>query len=963
MRRFVCAALVFALFAPSAAIAASSVPSSLSWRNIGPFRGGRAIAVAGVPSEPNHFYFGSVNGGVWETNNAGRTWNPIFDSQNVGSIGAIAVAPSNSKTLYVGTGEADMRSSIANGNGMYKSTDGGKIWKHIGLDDSQQIGKIIVDPRDANTLYVAVLGHSYGPNSERGVFKSTDGGSSWSKVLFKDNDTGAIDLAFNPANPDVIYASLWQTRRPPWNVYAPSCGPGSGLYKSSDAGKTWTQLTNGIPKSACKIGLSTTAANPQRVYAEIDTPDVASGGIYRSDDAGASWTHTGGGKDQHRIWGRGWYFSGITADPKNADVLYIMNTATYRTDDGGKTFTALKGSPGGDDYHVMWINPNDSNILELAGDQGTSISVDRGNTWSTWLNQPTAQIYRVATDNAFPYNVYGAQQDSGAYTVPSQSIHQNINYLNMRPMDVGGESGSVQPDPDHPWHLIGTGFALTYEDLATGQERVVDPMVKYPDTDWRSTWTLPLEISPVDKAVYTSHQVIFQSHNMGKSWKIISPDLTRSENIDHLANLDAPTVADNNGEKRHGVVYALKPSPFDAAMLWAGTDDGKVWLTRDNGAHWRDITPKALTPWSKVAMIDASHFDKNTAYIAVDRHRLDDYMPNVYVTHNGGTSWSRISNGIPAGDSVNVVREDPKTRGLLYAGTERGIFISFDGGANWQSMQRNLPITSVRDITIHGDDVVIATHGRGFWIMDDIAPLRQHAATSGNENHLFAPPVTVRVHRAGGVGGGIADESTPIQPDEPQFPNPPLGMYIDYNVQSSAPVTIEIVDAGGRVVRKYASTDKAEAIDPNTQDIAPRWIPQPLVVPTDTGTHRFVWDFTTRHDGGPLAPPGHYTVRVTIGATTYSQPATLVRDPRGMGSDADLVAAYRFANDIEDVLAQIQAAMKKAKGNAKLAKALSTLSDQFTFLEGAVTSVDAAPTPDQRTAYDVLSAKLKKLLK
>jgi photosystem II stability/assembly factor-like uncharacterized protein len=1003
MRRFVSVALAALLLAPTAAFAASSGPAhvdasylaSTNWRLLGPFRGGRAIAVTGVPGEPNHYYFGAVDGGVWETTNAGRTWNPIFDNQPVGSIGAIAVAPSDVKTIYVGSGEADMRSNIAYGNGMYKSTDGGKTWKHIGLEETYQIGAVVVDPRDANVVYVAALGHAYAANPERGVFKTTDGGATWSKVLFKNDDTGARDLSIDPKNPDTVYASLWQTRRPPWNVYPPSNGPGSGLYKTTDAGKTWTQLTSGLPADVGHIGVSVSPSNPARVYAQVDaTKDVNAGGIYRSDDAGATWTHMNGGRSQLRLWQRGWYFGGITADPNNPDVVYIMDTATYRSEDGGKRFDAIKGSPGGDDYHTLWINPTDSNMMVLGSDQGVTVSVDRAKTWSSWLNQPTAQLYHIATDNRFPYWVYGAQQDSGAVAVASESIHQNLTSEQTRFMDVGGESGTIAPDPTRPGWVFG-GNGVTYEDLATGWEQSVDQTTAYPDQDWRQTWTLPVVISPVDHTLYASRQQIFASTNRGKTWKIISPDLTRGPAENHPSNLDPVTTADSNGSGKRGVVYALAPSPIDAKLLWAGTDDGTVWNTIDGGAHWKNVTPSQVGPWSKVGIIDASRFNTATAYIAVDRHRLNDYTPYIYATNDGGAHWRAIANGIPTGSFVNVVRADPKVRGLLYAGTELGIYVSFDDGAHWQSLQRNLPVTSIRDIAFNGDAVVVGTHGRSIWALDSVAPLRQMAqATGAGGDYLFAPVLTYRIRRAGGVGGGIADESTPIQPDEPQSPNRPNGFYIDYYLHGSpsTPVVIDVLTANGRTVRHWSSGDKPTVTDPQTQEIAPQWINDSKLPSTDPGAHRFLWNFAAKSEDGALVPPGVYTFRLAVNGHSFSKSALLSRDPRINVSDAQLRAAYDMANAIRGKLDQIDAAaahghtlLKSGKLGSSQAAALRAilgergagtpdnsgvgtstpdfsslhfLDNAFGGLWFAVEAVDTAPTHDQMIAYAKLSSTL-----
>lgn len=981
--------------APAPAHVDASYFTSLRYRLIGPFRGGRALAVTGVPGQPDHFYFGAVDGGVWESMNAGRTWTPIFDNvKDVASIGAIAVAPSDTKTLYVGTGEADMRSDIAYGDGMYKSTDGGATWTHIGLDDTRQIGSIAVDPQNANVVYVAALGHQYGPNAERGVFKTTDGGKTWRKVLYKNENTGAISIAIDPQHPQTLYAALWQTRRPPWNTYPPSNGPGSGVYKTTNGGATWTQLTHGLPAKVGRVGLAVAPSDPSRVYAQVDTgSDVADGGVYRSDDGGATWTHMAGGKSQQRIWERGWYFGRITVDTKNPNVVYVMDTATYRSDDGGKTFNAIKGSPGGDDYHTLWINPDDPTHMILGSDQGVVVSVDRGKTWSSWYNQPTAQIYHVIADDRFPYWVYGAQQDSGAIAVPSQTIHQSITTMDWRPIDVGGESGYIAPDPAHPGRLFG-GNDATYEDLATGWEQSISARTAYPFHIWRQTWTLPIVVSPVDGALYASYQKIFRSRDDGKTWTIISPDLTGPASEDHPSNLDPATLADSDGIPRRGVVYTIAPSHFDADTIWAGTDDGLVWITHDGGAHWTNVTPPGLLPWSKIGIIDASRISAGTAYIAVDRHRLEDLHPYIYVTHDGGAHWKAIANGIPDGAYVNVVRADSKVRGLLYAGTERGMYISFDDGTHWQSFQRNLPMTSVRDIDVHGNDLIVGTHGRSMWIVDDIEPLRELArATAAGGDYLFGTPLTYRVRRAGGVGGGIADEGTPIQPEEPQAPNPPVGMYIDYYLHGtpSTPVVIEIRDAHGALMRRYSSADKPQVINPQTVEIAPRWIPRPVTVDADPGAHRFVWDFTTHRARGPLAPPGTYTIHLIVNGKTHTRQVVLAPDPRLHVTDAQLHDQYVLATAIDAKSAQIRAASAQARALLRSGKlsakqaagvrailgerqasdpdnsegtpshdfsSLHFLGGAFAMLFGAVEMADAAPTHDQRTAYTELSHAL-----
>ncbi len=866
--------------------------SGLRWRMIGPFRGGRVNGVTGVPGDLNTFYFGSVGGGVWKTTNAGRTWNPAFDSQPIASIGAIAVAPSRTDVVYVGTGEADMRSQISYGNGMYKSIDAGKTWTHIGLDNTRQIGRVLVDPKNPDIVFVAALGHVYGSNPDRGVYRSRDGGATWQKVLFTNDNVGAIDLVFDPRDSRVLYATLWNTRRPPWSIYAPSYGPGSGLYKSTDGGNTWNQLTNGLPvEGVGRIGIATAPTSPARVYAIVDAKQ---GGLYRSDDAGATWSKFSG--DQ-RIWGRGWYFCKVAVDPENADVVYVSNTSLYRSIDGGKTFTPIKGAPGGDDYHQLWISPDDPKRMVLGSDQGAIVTVDGAQTWSSWYNQSIAEMYHVALDYRFPYWATGAQQDSGAIGTPTRSSLAVISFHDWRPLCAGGEAGYTAPDPLHPEILF--GGTVTRCNVVTGETKNVSPERGMKETP-RHTWTLPLVFSAADpKSLYYSNQFLFKTTDGGEHWTQISPDLTR-EDPGVPPNLDEAAAADAPEGKRRGVIYTIAPSPVNAPTLWVGTDDGLIHLTRDDGKTWQNVTPPELTPWSKVVMIDASHFDVNEAYAAIDRHRLTDNEPHIYRTRDGGKTWQQITKGLPPGVYMQTVKEDPKRRGLLFAGTELGMFMSFDDGDNWQSLQLNLPAVSMRDVAVRDNDLVVATHGRGFWVLDGMGLLRQLTRDAiSSDMFLFKPGDAVRIPPPN-------ENGTPLPKDEPFAENPPYGAYIDYYLKSSAtgPVTIEIEDASGQLVRRYSSEDKPTQPDVNTLNIPAYWIRPVDLVATGPGMHRWVWDLRPtppppppRRPGGPgagggfgefarqapLVQPGTYTVKFTANGKTLTEPLVVKPDPRPSG--------------------------------------------------------------------------------
>jgi photosystem II stability/assembly factor-like uncharacterized protein len=923
-----------------------SLYSGMRWRLVGPFRGGRSVAVAGVPSQPNVFYFGTVGGGVWKTEDAGVTWNPIFDSQPIASVGAIAVSASNPDVIYVGSGEADMRSQISYGDGMYKSSDGGKSWRNIGLRDTRQIGRILVDPRNPDIILVAALGHAYGPNDERGVFRSSDGGNTWQKVLFKDANTGAIDLAWDAANPQTVYASLWQTRRPPWNVYPPSNGPGGGLYKSTDEGKTWKQIAgNGFPSEGLgRIGIAVAPSEPNRVYTIVDAKE---GGLYRSDDGGATWQRA---DSESRIWGRGWYFGQVEVDPKDANVLYVMNTSTYRSRDGGHSFDAVKGAPGGDDYHQLWINPNDPNRMGLASDQGTVISVDGAQNWSSWYNQPTAQIYHVVTDSDFPYRIYGAQQDSGAIVVPSRSRWQQMSFRDYYPSCAGGESGYIAPDPVDSNILFGGTVERCDQKVNVGKN--VSPTTGMTGI-FRNTWTLPLVFSQADRALYFGHQMLFKTTDGGENWQQISKDLTR-ENPGVPPNLDPATAQDLAVKDiRRGVIYTISPSPRDASLIWIGTDDGLIQLTGDGGSTWKNVTPPDLTPWSKVALVEASHFDTQSAYAAVDRHRLEDNHPYIYRTHDGGRSWQKITAGLPENIYVNTVREDVQRKGLLFAGNETGAFVSFDDGNHWQSLQLNLPPASVRDFAIHQNDLVVATHGRSFWVLDDVTPLRQLTAEIANSNaHLFHPEPALRIQSS-------LFDGTPLPMGSPIGENPASGALIDYFLKTgpSDPVVLEIYDSSNKLVRRFSSADKAQAIDPKSLDIPAAWVHPAEGLSASAGMHRFVWDL---HWTGPAgaagrgrfgssgrwALPGDYTVKLTATGQTYSQPLTVVLDPRVTVRPQALQAQFDAAGQVEDMLGQLADARQQAshlhqqlQQIAKASGANQTVSGSVGALESKLTTL------------------------
>jgi photosystem II stability/assembly factor-like uncharacterized protein len=887
----------------------NSLFSGLRYRNIGPHRAGRTVGITGVASQPNVFYIGVNNGGVWKTTDYGHTWNPIFDAQKTGSVGDVIVAPSNPNVLYVGSGEGIQRPDLSIGDGLYKSIDAGKTWMHLGLNDAQQIGGLSVDPNNENRIFVAALGHPYGPNKERGVYRSLDGGKTLEQVLYIDENTGAVQVQIDPNNSKIVFATMWAARQGPWENGAWN-GVASGLYKSEDGGTTWRKIEKGFPTTKedglGRIGFTIAQSNSKRMYATVDSEKK--GGVYRSDDGGESWyllTSDG------RFWGRGSDFAEVKTDPTNEDIVYSANVVMWKSVDGGKTWTGLKGAPGGDDYHRFWINPTNPKIIAVGLDQGGTITVNGGETFSSWYNQATAQFYHVSTDNAFPYNVYGGQQESGSIGIASRSNDGNITFREWHPVGVE-EYGYVAPDPLDPNIIY--GGKITKYDKRTGQVQNISPE-PVRSGNVRFIRTAPVIFSPVDnKTLYFSGNIIFKTTNGGDSWETISPDLTR-EAWDIPASVGIYTSKDMLTMKRRGVVYTLAPSYKNINTLWAGTDDGLIHITRDGGKTWKNITPTEITSWSKVSLIDASRYDDNTAYVAVNRIRCDDQAPYIYKTTDGGTTWKKIVTGLP-NEPINAVREDAVRKGLLFAGSENAVYVSFDAGEHWQSLQLNMPSTSIRDLVIKDDDLVIGTHGRSFWILDNISSLRQLNPSIKNQVALFKPQVATRIR-------WNMNTDTPLPPEEPAGENPPDGAMIEYYLPSNTNdvVQIDILNQQKEIVRTFKSNDTLYTIP--ELNIPLYWIRPQSILSNKTGMHRLLWDmkyaplnlpvsypmtavkYNTAPDANaPWVLPGMYTVRITVGNQQKEQALEIKMDPRVKTAFADLKRQHDLSKACYDARKQ-----------------------------------------------------------
>jgi photosystem II stability/assembly factor-like uncharacterized protein len=940
---------------PQASTPTVPVPESLfgamRWRQVGPFRGGRVLAVTGVPGEPNVFYFGAASGGVWRSSDAGANWEPLFDKEDIASIGSVAVAPSDHNILYVGTGEACIRGDISYGNGVYKSIDRGKTWKNIGLKNTRHIAELIVDPKNPNVVFVAALGHAYGSNEERGVFRTTDGGATWQKVLYKDDKTGAIEVVFDPNNSNTLFASLWEVYRTPWSLN--SGGPGSGLYKSTDGGSTWTRLEGrGLPAGIMgRIGVSVSGADSSRVYAMVESK---AGGLYRSDDGGDNWVRM---NEDGRLRQRAWYFSHIFADPRSVDTVYVLNTGMFRSVDGGRSFDLLPAPHG--DHHGLWIDPGNPQRLINGNDGGATVSTDAGKTWSTQYNQPTAQFYHVITDDRWPYYIYGAQQDNSTVAIKSYDDDGVIGRQDWYPVG-GGESGYIAPYPPDP-NIVFAGAEALISRFDKRTEQVVDISVMPLDVSGngaekllhRFNWTSPLLVSPHDpNTLYSAAEMVFKSTNGGQSWTAISPDLTRNDKSKQKPS-GGPITLDITSVEYYDTIFAVAESPLKKDMLWAGTDDGLVQLSMTGGQSWTNVTPKDLPEWSMISIVEASHHDPGTAYLAVDRHKFDDFRPFIYRTRDNGKSWALIANGIPKGSYVRSVREDPKRKGLLFAGTETGVYFTVDDGANWQPLKLNLPTVPVHDLNIHNDDLIVATHGRSFWVLDDITPLRQMDANSANgEMFLYKPQVALRLHLPDAI-----ERRGPLGDD------PPLGAILDYyfKVAPKEDVKLEILDGDGKLVRSLSSKESKEAEQPLEWPDQAREI---TTVPAAAGLNRYAWnlrwDSPVKIPGafysglgprGPVALPGKYTVKLTVAGQSQTQTLEIAPDPRVKNvtqddlqkqfslamqvrdANADL---HRAVNQIRQLHAGITGLRRRVEGDPRL----KTLLDQADALDRKMTTVE-----------------------
>jgi photosystem II stability/assembly factor-like uncharacterized protein len=1002
---------------------AGEFDSILRWRNIGPYRGGRTRAIAGVPSQPNVFYMAPVNGGVFKSIDYGRTWQPIFDDQPTASVGAIAVSISNPNVIYVGSGEGLHRPDLSVGDGVYKSTDAGNTWTHLGLRNGQQIAQLAVDPRNSDRVFVAVAGHPYGANEERGVYRSLDGGKTFEKVLYRDENVGASDVQLDPTDPQIVYAALWESREGPWENGVFN-GDGGGIFKSTDDGKTWRQLTKGLPGSIVQANIAIAPSAPKTLFAAVKTKTISK--LYRSDDAGETWRGTTDDSRPGLAIGGG-DLPVVRFDPKNPQIVYSASIVCWKSTDGGKTWDGWRGAPGGDDYQNVWINPNNPDIIFLAADQGAIVTVNGGKTWSSWYNQSTAQLYHVSADNAFPYRLYSGQQESGSVGIKSRGDDGQITFRDWQPV-AAEEYGYVVADPLDPDIII--GGKLTRFDRRTGQAQNILP-VPVQTEDFRMIRTEPIVFSPLDPhLLFFAGNMLWQTRDRGDHWEKISPDLSRP-NYELPASIGEHKDDATKQAHRRGVIYTVALSPLEANRIWCGTDDGLIHLTTDSGKTWTNVTPPSISEWQKISLIEAGHFDANTAYAAVNTMRVDDLRPHIFATHDGGKTWTEIANGIPAGQIVNAVREDPERKGLLFAGTEKGVYVSFDDGANWESLRLNLPASSVRDLIIKNDDLVVATHGRGFWILDNITPLRQFDRPEGgpapissggdgagapphrSDVTLFKPQTALRIR-------GNLNTDTPLPPDEPAGENPPDGAMIDYLLSKDArgPVTIEIKDRKGQSVRKYSSADAPVEANPKRLRIPSYWIRPAQSVSTKAGMHRFLWDVhyapvpnvepefpmqATYRDTppaatSPWAEPGDYTVTLTVDGKTFSQPLIVVMDPRVKAPAADLQEQFDLSwklyqlrlklapigKKFEDIAEQLTKLKSKAAEQPDVTQKLEAFAqtlmkfgpphprqgappslfvlESTTRLFNDIQGADAAPTPAVRAAVADLDTKVEPMM-
>jgi photosystem II stability/assembly factor-like uncharacterized protein len=938
--------------------------NAMQWRFIGPYRGGRTVGGCGIPTQPNVFYISTNNGGVWKTTDYGHTWVSVFDDQPTQSIGDVAVSPSNPNVVYVASGEGIQRPDLSVGDGVYKSIDAGKTWVNTGLNDGQQIGGLAIDAKNPDRVFAAVLGHPYGPNKERGVYRTLDGGKSWKNVLYIDENTGAIQVVIDPVDPNIVYADLWAGRQGPWEN-GQFDGPESGLFKSTDGGEHWTKLTNGLPTPAqglTRIGFCIAPSDHNRLYATVDAGD--NGGIYRSDDGGLSWVNA---NPNPLFWGRGDDFAEVKVDPNNKDIVYTANVVTWKSVDAGKTWTPVRGAPGGDDYHRIWINPIDPKIMLITSDQGAMVTVNGGETFTNWDNQPTAQFYHVSADNDYPYHLYSGQQENGSVGISTRGNDGQITLRDWHPVSAD-EYSTVAPDPLDP-NIIYGGRVTRY-DKRTAQVQNISPEAVR-SGKFRTLRTAPLMFSPLNpRLLYFGANVLFRTRDEGRSWEQVSPDLSRST-WTIPANVGVYTKEEMKTMPRRGVIYSLALSPLDSNTIWVGTDDGLIHLTKDGGKNWKDVTPPALGPWSKVSIMDPSHFDVNTVYAAVNGIRLDDQRPHIFKTTDGGKSWTEIVSGLP-NDPVNAIREDPKRRGLLFCATERMVHVSFDDGAHWQSLRLNLPATSVRDIIVKDDDLAVGTHGRGFWVLDDITPLRQLSSSLAT-----SPVILYKPQQATRVRWGMYPDS-PIPPDEPGGTNPPDGAIINYTLTAPATgeVKLEILDKSGRVIRTYSSKDKPYV---KGQDNVPDyWLRPQQSLSGNTGSYRFLWDL--RYDPLALPPafgmnavyrntpimptspwvlPGTYTARLTINGKAYTQTFDVRMDPRVKTSMVGLQQQHDLSVQMYELRKNL---LSFKPANEEQKKASEKIAGQAAGVFGILDEADAAPTTQATSAVKMLVEEGKKLL-